>query len=477
VVSSATIQLIKKDLEVSSDAKQKSNQWLEYRSNFLTASDVAVALNQSPFKSPEDLLIEKLGKKPDVDIDEEIVAWGNKYEEEAIQKYEKYYNCTVERELNLLNNQKFEYNWLAGSPDGISYNFPDHKEHLLIEVKCPKNRAIISGHIPVYYYPQVQVQLQLLKGYNVNKAHFIQYDPRKNFLDVIEIERDDNWWNDYKFKLKSFWDDVLKYREVGLKQYPYSNLSLRIKKEKKISNQLSPIKKLIRAIENNPTKVAWLVALVGILFLFSYSLSVEPELITLSQLPDYDGQIIMVRGTVVETYSTITGGWVIYIDDNTTYNPQQISVPSIDFEPRTGDFIQATGESQRYQGEWEVACQKGEVSLIIPFESENITISELLSSPEKFVSLNVNLSVTITDGRYDSSWGDVYVKVGDSQHSVDTIIESEIVDYLETNGQLPNTIIENETVIVRALFEWNEYRMRYQFILKEEYHGIWIYDN
>ena len=223
----------------------------------------------------------------------------------------------------------------------------------------------------------------------------------------------------------------------------------------------------------SPGGIALLLAIIGTVVLAWVTTLVEPDLVTLAELPEREGQVIKIQGTLVETYETRAGGWILYVDDNSTTEPMQVYAPRLDFTPRTGDLIEAIGESQRYQGSWEVMCQNNGVRLLQPFESVELTAAELFEFPEKWTSLNVNLEITITDSRYDSSWGTVYFKVGDESHSVDVIIEAEMVQQLEDRGALPATLIEGETVLLRAQFEWDEYRMRYQFTLDSTEHGVW----
>ena len=60
-------------------------------------------------------------------------------------------------DFGLLNHQKLH--WLAASPDGIT---PDG---VMLEIKCPFIRKIKPKEFPMYYWVQVQIQLEVCDLY------------------------------------------------------------------------------------------------------------------------------------------------------------------------------------------------------------------------------------------------------------------------------------------------------------------------
>src|SRR5690348_9715116 len=64
---------------------QRTNEWFEQRKNKLTSSDAATALGINPYKKAVELLFEKcIGR---TFTGNENTLHGQKYEDEAIQKY------------------------------------------------------------------------------------------------------------------------------------------------------------------------------------------------------------------------------------------------------------------------------------------------------------------------------------------------------------------------------------------------------
>lgn len=211
---------IKKLLEIP-QFEQRSPEWFEQRKDKLTSSDAASVLGLNPYEDYASVLFKKCGAgKPFVG--NEATLWGQKYEDEAIECY-----CSVFNKRNFnfglisytdvhIDNK---YTWLAGSPDGIveDVDFPNGFEPILLEVKCPFRRKIVMNKCPVYYYPQVQLNLYIT---NLKIADFIEYDPRTQTLNVVRIFKDTAWLEDNLPKLDKFWKETEYYRSVGIENHP-----------------------------------------------------------------------------------------------------------------------------------------------------------------------------------------------------------------------------------------------------------------
>ena len=187
-------------------AAQRSDEWLRLRNNMLTASDAATAIGVNPYEKPNDLILKKCGLKHF--SGNAATAHGNTYEEEARDIYCLKYG-EVSHEIGL--RQHPMYDWLGGSPDGIT------ESGKLIEIKCPLRRDILP-EVPVYYMPQLQLLMDIL---NLEECDFIQYKPaemnwpRPSEFIVVNVKRDRQWFEDNVPIMKSVWDKVLHYREHG----------------------------------------------------------------------------------------------------------------------------------------------------------------------------------------------------------------------------------------------------------------------
>ncbi len=170
---------------------QRSKEWYEYRHNRITASDMAEAMDLSPYKPVEHFIRKKCDPNFPF-LDNATVFHGKKYEPTATMIYEHIYNTRV-FEFGALPSEK--YSFLGASPDGICSKYTlDNKfsERLgtMLEIKCPVVREIttsgkIAGEIcPFYYYCQVQQQLACceLDVCDFWQCKLIEYKTREEYL-------------------------------------------------------------------------------------------------------------------------------------------------------------------------------------------------------------------------------------------------------------------------------------------------------
>lgn len=190
-------------------AAQRSEEWLRLRGNMLTASDAATAIGVNKYETPDDLVLKKCGFNEFKG--NEATAHGNKYEDEARILYEQRHG-EVCHEIGLHPHPLYE--WLGGSPDGIT------ESGKLIEIKCPMRRKI-TPEVPEHYMPQLQLLMEIL---DLDECDFIQYKPAdfnwpnpEEFV-VVNVKRDPGWFPRYLPVMDAFWKRVLWHRENGIKQ-------------------------------------------------------------------------------------------------------------------------------------------------------------------------------------------------------------------------------------------------------------------
>lgn len=213
--------------------RQKSDQWLNQRHGYLTSSDLGSVLGLNPYCSKEEVLFRKCGIS-DGFKGNEATMHGERYEDECINMY---CNLTGRKNTEVglvpysaLNEQTvingIDASFLAGSSDGVTVleNDLEEKSINVIEVKCPYWRKNINT-IPEYYLPQLKMNLHIM---NVEYGDFIQYIPRNHFgstggLTMYRFKKDNEWFNDVLPTLRSFWDNVLHYREIGIDKHEKYN--------------------------------------------------------------------------------------------------------------------------------------------------------------------------------------------------------------------------------------------------------------
>lgn len=210
--------------------EQRSEMWFKQRENKLTSSDAGTILGINPYQRPYEVLFKKCGHDPKPFVGNAATLHGQKYEDEAIEKYckltgQENYNFGLIAHEDVYHNK--DYYWLAGSPDGVSINknVPNAKP-ILLEVKCPYKRKIIPGKIPEYYYPQVQLNMFIC---DLEVADFIEYLPPST-MNIVRVYRDKKWLEKSLKILEDFWKEVEYYRSHDISCHP------KFKKPKKTLN-------------------------------------------------------------------------------------------------------------------------------------------------------------------------------------------------------------------------------------------------
>ena len=229
-VSTVVVDLINKENN-GEFPKQKTDEWYKLRYSMITASEIASVLDCNIYESSYDLLLRKL--KPIEHISNDVLDWGNMFEPIALDIYKKIKNDTI-YQVGLVTHNK--YKWLGASPDGI---IPIGK---LLEIKCPKFRKI-NGEIPLYYWIQVQIQMEVC---NIDVCDYFEcefymysnkqeYDNDINNLDVKNtlifnndikyykyiksitktINRDKKWFLDNIRKIETVYNKILYYRSLN----------------------------------------------------------------------------------------------------------------------------------------------------------------------------------------------------------------------------------------------------------------------
>ena len=135
---------------------QRTPEWYAARMQLITASDVAQALGCSKFGNRRQFFQKKCGlPEEQVPFNASIppLKWGVMYEAVAQSIYTAINAGMGVYEFGLLRHQTVPH--LGASPDGIS------EMGVMLEIKCPWKRRIQEGSIPLQYYYQMQMQLEV----------------------------------------------------------------------------------------------------------------------------------------------------------------------------------------------------------------------------------------------------------------------------------------------------------------------------
>lgn len=206
MICRALASVIKRNFRI----KQRTKLWYTTRVMMITCSDMASVLGENPYSNRKSVFRKKTGQSRPFKGNF-ATRRGTELEDVAIKAYEKKTGKKVWGEdVGLL--QHLDWPQIGGSPDGIT------TDGVLVEVKCPLTRPIISGFCPPQYVAQVQVLMEIC---DLETAHFVQYKPSSVYtheiLDVTVMKRDREYFANALPQLLSFMADVNAfYNQVGL---------------------------------------------------------------------------------------------------------------------------------------------------------------------------------------------------------------------------------------------------------------------
>lgn len=194
--------------------KQKSIEWLETKKYHISASEVAVALGLSKYRSPDTLFKLKCNILPAIPTTDAMLH-GINFESEAAQKFVDF----IGQEMfgfGFLEDQTYKF--LGVSPDGFL------ADGTVVEIKAPGSRRVwdnyteedIMRYYPDYYH-QVQMQAYVMKA---NRIILVQYGVAPNpyhtvdnpVIAITEIKIDLMWIHRYAPKLTELWEKIELYR-------------------------------------------------------------------------------------------------------------------------------------------------------------------------------------------------------------------------------------------------------------------------
>ena len=187
-------------------AEQRSPEWLELRENMITASDVASALGENRYETPDAFIKKKVLRT--IWAGNAATEHGTKLEPLVRALYDERTGRKT-HEIGLVQHRL--YPWLGASPDGVT------EDGLLVEIKCPLTRKI-EPKVPKHYLPQVQLQLEIT---DLEECDFVQYRPAKTegaepeFV-VVRVVRDRKWFEDHLPVMRAAWDRIVAGRTNGL---------------------------------------------------------------------------------------------------------------------------------------------------------------------------------------------------------------------------------------------------------------------
>jgi putative phage-type endonuclease len=185
--------------------EQGSQVWLDYRKNRIGASDSAIILGLSPYKTRMGLWNEKMGI---LSFDETPAMSFGKNNEELIR------NIMSDKLKGNFKPSCFEHEespWLMCSVDGF-----DEDTETLIEIKCA-NKAdhdlACRKVVPTKYMPQLQTIMCICDLFSIWYCSY-----HKGDLQYFLVRIDYEFIEDMLPKLKDFWDSLQNFQKPEINE-------------------------------------------------------------------------------------------------------------------------------------------------------------------------------------------------------------------------------------------------------------------
>lgn len=185
------------------DLPQRSSAWLEWRNQGIGASDASAIMGENPWKTPEQMLKEKVAGwncPPN-----ELMARGAALEPEARKHYER--DVGVRVRPACIKSTRFD--WFRASVDGLSSD-----GSRVVEIKCGKSayrETASTDEVPHYHFAQLQ---HILAVTGLPSIDFWCYLPGRSPVH-LHVDRDDRYIKRLLKAEEAFWDQVIKHRKKG----------------------------------------------------------------------------------------------------------------------------------------------------------------------------------------------------------------------------------------------------------------------
>jgi len=203
-----------------------------------------------------------------------------------------------------------------------------------------------------------------------------------------------------------------------------------------------------------------LIAVGSLIGLYGLSLISQPPQISLSQLPAYNGQQVLVQGIVTEYRTTASGSQLITIKDRENDTCSAVLYVAGSVAVEYGDVVQAVGEVQKYNEQWELSVSNPQsVTLVEKWTNTSFPLWQLAEHPGKYLNTNVNITGVVAQKQTSS----FLLRDTAGSYSLD-------VSYDASDG---SDFSNNDVVAVAGRFIYDAHLLRYLLEVTAPTHGIW----
>ncbi len=199
-----------------------------------------------------------------------------------------------------------------------------------------------------------------------------------------------------------------------------------------------------------------LLSIIGIIILYMISRFSQAPIIKISDMPNYEGKRVMIKGIVIEHHLTKYGSQIITIE-NENHSATIIIEGKIDVE--YGDKLLATGEVQKYKENWQLLVNTNhQLQILKKWYNGSLPLWQIAENPTKYLDINVNIT------GYIESISNAYFLLVDLEKKYSLIIFYTISKNV--------TLYPGQKICASGRFTFDEKNFRYMLDICEENHGI-----
>ena len=199
-------------------------------------------------------------------------------------------------------------------------------------------------------------------------------------------------------------------------------------------------------------------SIIGIFLLYLISKFSQAPIILLSEIPDYEGKQVTIKGIVREHHTTKFGSQIIKITDD-NFSVEIFLEGKIEVE--FGDKIQATGEVQNYKDTWELIVNDfRKLQILNKWNNVSFPLWQIAENPTRYLNINVNVT------GYIESVSNAYFFLVDLERKHSLII------YYSISKNI--TLYPGQKIYASGIFTFDEKNFRYMLDICEENHGIFL---
>lgn len=258
---------------------QRTEEWYTFRNNRLTASDLATAVDKNPYSNRNKLILSKCGHSEPWTPGPAIIH-GQKYEDVAVAIYEKRnnviideYGCIPHKTVGhfgaspdgIVNSDSENTNYIGrmleikcptkrsltgfiptyyyyqvqGQLEVCELEYCDFLECKIVEVNRQEyfssnneEKGVVLEYYNyeldknLYHYSTMNIDNKTFESWQDNLINVILEDQNLEYIQTsfwilneyscILVKRDRDFWDNILPKINDFWQDVLKYRKIGI---------------------------------------------------------------------------------------------------------------------------------------------------------------------------------------------------------------------------------------------------------------------